>query len=160
MATEADEVGALVDWLVQRAVVYQINGGWAGDALVGRQTRPHRDVDLFVDADRVDELIGWLEQRGYAILTDDPPSRVELTAERGIVDVHPMTLDANGDGTQTGYGNDVYLHRADQRGRGHIAGRPVVVANAERLRELRQGYPPRPVDLHDLARLDEVTRND
>jgi lincosamide nucleotidyltransferase A/C/D/E len=30
------------------------------------------------------------------------------------------------------------------------------VASAERARELRSGYPPRAVDLHDLAVLDEL----
>lgn len=48
--TSAAEVLAGVDWLTEHEVVYQINGGWAVDALVGRQTRPHGDVDVFLDA--------------------------------------------------------------------------------------------------------------
>lgn len=157
MQTRAEEVGALVDWLAAHGIVYQINGGWAVDALVGRQTRPHRDVDVFIDAERVEELIRWLLARGYDIQTDDQPSRVELAGERGIVDVHPMALDEHGNGTQAGYGDAVYLHRAHQRTLGRIAGRAVIVASAERLRELRQGYEPRPVDLHDLALLDGLS---
>jgi hypothetical protein len=60
----ASEVHSIVDWLGTRAVVYQINGGWAVDALVGHQTRPHRDLDLFVDAAAVDDIVGWLTARG------------------------------------------------------------------------------------------------
>lgn len=47
--TSGREVLAVVAWLEAAGVVYQVNGGWAVDALAGRQTRTHRDVDVFVD---------------------------------------------------------------------------------------------------------------
>jgi polyisoprenoid-binding protein YceI len=31
---------------------FWVEGGWGVDALVGRQTRPHRDLDIDIDADR------------------------------------------------------------------------------------------------------------
>lgn len=31
---DAEEVVRVVDWLDERSVVYQVNGGWAVDALV------------------------------------------------------------------------------------------------------------------------------
>ena len=43
-------------------------------------------------------------------------------------------------------------------GKATINGRPVVVANAERLLELREGYAPRPVDRHDIALLHAFQR--
>jgi lincosamide nucleotidyltransferase A/C/D/E len=44
------------------------------------------------------------------------------------------------------------LHtRGTLRVSGHISERPVIVASAARLRELRMGYPTRDIDHHDLA---------
>ncbi|MDU0347388.1 hypothetical protein RWX45_00880 [Actinomyces sp. MRS3W] len=73
-----------------------------------------------------------------------------------------MTLEANGDGIQKGFGEQEFRHRASERTTGTIEGTPVVVANIDRLRQLREGYEPRPEDLHDLGLLDrlDVTARD
>ena len=36
--TPASEVLTIIGWLTERKTVYQVNGGWGVDALVGRQT--------------------------------------------------------------------------------------------------------------------------
>ena len=46
----ATEVVQIIAWLEAAGVIYQINGGWGVDGLVGRQTRPHQDLDVFIDA--------------------------------------------------------------------------------------------------------------
>ena len=150
---DAEEVVRVVDWLDERSVVYQVNGGWAVDALVGSQSRTHGDLDLFVDAGQVDTLIEWLSGRGYEVVEDWRPIRVELRSGDRAVDIHPMTLDATGDGVQKGFGDETFAHRARDRAEGMIRGRPVVVATAARLVELRSGYELRPEDHHDLELL-------
>lgn len=150
---DAEEVVRVVDWLDERSVVYQVNGGWAVDALVGSQSRTHGDLDLFVDAGQVDTLIEWLSGRGYEVVEDWRPIRVELRSGDRAVDIHPMTLDAVGDGVQKGFGDETFAHRARDRAEGMIRGRPVVVATAARLVELRSGYELRPEDHHDLELL-------
>ena len=137
-------------WLETRAVVYQINGGWAVDALVGHQTRPHRDLDLFVDAAAVDDILGWLTARGYAAETDWLPARLELRSGPLRVDLHPMVLDSDGNGVQRGLGDELFEHSRAMRTLGVVSGRAVVVATARRLRELHEGYEPREVGVHDL----------
>ncbi len=150
---DAEEVVRVVDWLDERSVVYQVSGGWAVDALVGSQSRTHGDLDLFVDAGQVDTLIEWLSGRGYEVVEDWRPIRVELRSGDRAVDIHPMTLDAAGDGVQKGFGDETFAHRARDRAEGMIRGRPVVVATAARLVELRSGYELRPEDHHDLELL-------
>ena len=150
------EVHAIVDWLETRAVVYQINGGWAVDALVGHQTRPHRDLDLFVDAAAVDDIVGWLAARDYAVETDWLPARLELRSGSLRVDVHPMVLDSNGNGVHRGWGGEVFEHSRAMRTLGFVNGRAVVVATAKRLRELHEGYELREVDAHDLHLLADL----
>lgn len=152
----AAEVVEIIGWLDGAGVVYQVNGGWGVDALVGRQTRPHRDLDLFLDERREGELLAWLASRGYRVVEDWRPVRVELAGERGRVDVHPMRIGPDGDGVQQGLDGEVYVHAAARRTTGQILGRAVVVPAPARVRELRAGYPPRDVDRHDLALLDDL----
>lgn len=98
----------------------------------------------------------WLTSRGYRVTQDWRPVRVELSSPGGRVDVHPMRMDAAGNGVQEGLDGEVYVHAAEHRVNGHIDGHAVVVASAQRARALRSGYPPREVDLHDLALLDDL----
>lgn len=154
--TPASEVLTIIGWLTERETVYQVNGGWGVDALVGRQTREHGDLDVFVDANVVPDLIEWLASRGYEPVTDWLPIRIELASEHGRVDVHPMAIRPNGDGVQQGFEDAVFTHPAVARTRGSIDGVPVIVGTAERLRELRNGYDPRPEDEHDLEVLSRL----
>ena len=156
----AEEVLAVVDWLEARRAVHVITGGWAVDALVGRATRPHRDLDVIVEAGACDGLTRWLRGRGYEVVVDWLPIRVELRRGRCGVDLHPMEVDGRGDGVQAGFGTQVFEHRAADRTRGRIGGRRVVVATAARLMELHRGYEPRPEDLHDIALLRRLLQSD
>ena len=156
----AEEVLAVVDWLEARGVVHVITGGWAVDALVERATRPHRDLDVIVEAGACDGLTRWLRGRGYEVVVDWLPIRVELRRGRCGVDLHPMEVDGRGDSVQAGFGTQVFEHRAADRTRGRIGGRRVVVATAARLMELHRGYEPRPEDLHDIALLRRLLQSD
>jgi hypothetical protein len=74
----------------------RVAGGWGVDALVGQQTRLHRDLDLALDARDEPVALRALERRGYRVETDWRPVRVELIAEgRGWVDVHPVVFRLN-----------------------------------------------------------------
>lgn len=156
----AEEVLAVVDWLEACGAVHVITGGWAVDALVGRATRPHRDLDVIVEAGACDGLARWLRGRGYEVAADWLPIRIELRRGRCGVDLHPMKVDGRGDGVQAGFGTQVFEHRAADRTRGRIGGRRVVVATAARLMELHRGYEPRPEDLHDIALLRRLLQSD
>lgn len=51
----AEEVLRILDALEDNAVRYWLSGGWGVDALVGRQTRPHDDLDIAIDDFERDE---------------------------------------------------------------------------------------------------------
>lgn len=155
-STPAHEVLAVIEWLSTRKVTYQVNGGWAVDALAGNQTREHGDLDVFVDANFVPALLAWLEERGYSTVEDWLPIRIELASSAGRMDVHPMTINARGDGIQQGFGGETFLHAAAERTTGTIDGVPVVVATRARLRQLQEGYELRPQDHHDLKVLAQL----
>ena len=42
-----------------------IDGGWAVDALLGEQTRPHGDLDIALPASQGARLRAMLEAQGY-----------------------------------------------------------------------------------------------
>ena len=76
---DAVEVVRAVGWLEERSVVYQVNGGWAVDALHGSQTRSHGDPDVFVDRRRVDEHIQITMRSGLGTVQSvNGPSAVDL----------------------------------------------------------------------------------
>ena len=141
--TVLDGVGA-ASWVV---------GGWGVDALVGRQTRDHRDLDLLLGADRLSECVRLLGDLGYAVESDWLPVRVELAAPGvGWVDLHPVERAPDGL-VQQGPDGTTYAYPAACLTVGRLDGRPVPCLTAERQLEAHTGYPPRPQDDHDLALL-------
>jgi lincosamide nucleotidyltransferase A/C/D/E len=95
------EVFTVLDRLASAGCRFWLEGGWGVDALVGRQTRPHRDVDVDIDADDEGLALSVLAELGYRVETDWRPNRVELIAPgRGWVDVHPLIVDAEGNARQ------------------------------------------------------------
>ena len=154
---EQDEVLATLGALEATGTRLWVAGGWGVDALVGRQTRAHRDLDLLVDAQRLEECLGLLATRGYAVETDWLPVRVEVVAvERGWVDVHPVRLADDGSGVQAGLNGTWFDYPADCFTIGSLAGREVPCLTAARQRLLHTGYEPRPQDVHDLGLLTEL----
>lgn len=135
----------------------RVLGGWGVDALVGRQTRGHRDLDLAVRADALDDSVAALIDHGYLVVTDWLPVRVELVdgADR-VVDLHPLRFAEDGSAWQAGLGDSHYDYPADCWTRGCIGGRVVVCVADAWQRLAHSGYEPRPIDLHDLAVLDEL----
>ncbi|MGA8978140.1 MAG: hypothetical protein WB473_03390 [Pedococcus sp.] len=95
------EVLEVLDALSGADVRHWVGGGWGVDALVGVQTRAHRDLDLAVDTVDHDACMAALASLGYAIETDWLPVRVEVAAAGDRwVDVHPVSFDAQGLGLQ------------------------------------------------------------
>jgi lincosamide nucleotidyltransferase A/C/D/E len=138
---------------------YWLEGGWGVDALAGRPTRPHRDVDVDIDATHEARALAVLADLGYVVETDWRPNRVELVAPgRGWVDLHPLLLDADGGARQAALGGGHHDLPASFFTVGSLGGRTVPCVTAEAQRVFRQGYPARAVDRHDLRVLDGLRR--
>jgi lincosamide nucleotidyltransferase A/C/D/E len=56
--------------LTEGSCAVRVAVGWGVDALVGRQTRLHRDLDLASDARNETVALRALERRGYRVETD------------------------------------------------------------------------------------------
>jgi lincosamide nucleotidyltransferase A/C/D/E len=149
---ESVQVVALLDRLHGAGIRAWVAGGWAVDAVVGRRTRDHGDLDLAVDAAQLDALLALLGEHGFRITVDWLPSRVELTAADGRrVDLHPVAFRTDGSGLQSGLNGPGFEYPADGFTAGSIDGRAVPCLSVALQLRFREGYPPRDVDLHDVV---------
>ncbi|MEV0724711.1 hypothetical protein AB0I37_18255 [Micromonospora purpureochromogenes] len=154
---DADEVTALLTEFAAHGLRAWVAGGWAVDAVVGRQTRPHADLDLAVDAAQQAEVLALLHRLGFAVTVDWLPVRAELTAPDGRrVDLHPVAFRSDGSGVQEGLDGASFGYAADGFAAGTIGGRPVPCLSVAQQLRFREGYPPRAVDRHDIALLRAV----
>lgn len=134
-----------------------IAGGWGVDALVGRQTRPHRDLDLALAADREAAALEALGDLGYTIVTDWRPVRVEVGADgQRWVDLHPVVFDEYGNGRQAGLDGTSFLYPRECFVTGRIDGEPVGCLSVAQQLEFHSGYEPRDVDIADIALLRQL----
>ena len=91
----ARDAVALCELLEQRSIHYWVVGGWGVDALLGRETRPHKDLDLLLalgDLPRLWRLLGehgftqkwlWEENRWVEIDGDRWPTAFVLADDQG-----------------------------------------------------------------------------
>ncbi len=154
MPMAAEDVVDVVDRLNAAGVEASLAGGWAIDALLGRTTREHGDLDLAVDARDVDRAIEALEAAGLRIEVDERPARLALGDGRRAVDLHPVRWDADGTGRQsTGTGDEFIYPARSTDARGWIGGREVRCLTPELLVTFHLGYEPRDIDRRDMAAL-------
>lgn len=86
---------------------YCIEGGWGVDALLGEQTRQHRDLDLGVRLEDVDSICTVLAE--FERDDSEWPSSVILEDPAGRrVDAHPLTFDEAGEGWQANRSGEPY----------------------------------------------------
>ncbi len=157
----ATEVHAVLDALAGVGCQAWIGGGWGVDALVGAQTRPHRDLDLLIVAEAERAALRVLADRGYRIETDWRPVRVEVVAaEGGRVDLHPLSFDESGNGRQAGLDGTSFAYPAECFTTGTIAGRDVACLSVQQQLLFHSGYEPRDIDRADLALLHRLAGSD
>jgi lincosamide nucleotidyltransferase A/C/D/E len=132
-----------------------VAGGWGVDALVGEQTREHRDLDLALDARGEPAALEVLRRLGYSVETDWRPARIELAGAGGRwVDVHPVSFDAAGHGRQADPDGGWFEYPPGCFTSGRIGGHAVACLAVEQQLRFREGYQARGVDRHDIAVLE------
>jgi lincosamide nucleotidyltransferase A/C/D/E len=151
-AVHADEVLAVLSRLAEAQCRAWVGGGWGVDALAGRQTREHRDVDLAIDAACEAEALATLAELGYPIETDWRPARVELAAsDSRWVDLHPVEFGPDGTGRQPDLEGGHFEYPAACFVTGRIAGHVVPCLSIDQQLRFRAEYEPREIDRHDIA---------
>jgi lincosamide nucleotidyltransferase A/C/D/E len=175
----AEEMIALYTLLTGHGVRIWVDGGWGIDALLGEQTRPHKDFDALVPCDDLASLIDGLAERDFTLkeiwqenrwIAFPAPLRLIGRAQPGgseaatafvlwdktgrELDVHVLTFDSRGYGIPAWNAEPVYPPDA-LAGRGMIAGVLVRCLSARMHMRTHTGYALQPKDLQDLRLLHE-----
>ena len=153
MMNEQDAVN-LLKTVEKMGIDVWIDGGWGVDALIGRQTRPHNDIDIFIEQKHGAAIIEMLVSKGYQ------ETKMEYTTENHtvwsdkdnrIIDLHLFEF------TQEGtlcFENENYPLKMFS-GKGKICGIEVRCLPAESQLLYHQGYDHDEEDVHDVRLLCE-----
>jgi lincosamide nucleotidyltransferase A/C/D/E len=148
----------LLDHLDKAAIAVWLDGGWGVDALLGRQTRPHRDADIIVAVADVPKLQDVLGRRGFAVKEGTVPNSFVLSNTEGLeVDVHAVVFDNDGNGVYTMRNGEDWIYPAEGfRGKGRVEGRSVSCLSATtQVLCHTYGYTPSEQDFCDMKLLQE-----
>lgn len=135
-----------------------VGGGWGVDALLRRQTRDHRDLDLMHRREQEDTVVAALAAAGFTQTLDWRPVRFVVTDGRGReIDLHPLSFAADGSARQASpEPGRPFVYPAACFGTGEVERTVVPCLSAEQQVYFHQGYEPTDRDRHDMLRLREA----
>jgi lincosamide nucleotidyltransferase A/C/D/E len=166
----ADDAISIYKRLSANGIHVWLTGGWGIDALLGEQTRPHKDLDVIMlldDVVRMCEILGrdgyglkelWSENRrvvdGHGVETET--AFVLQGREGGELDAHAMRLDNQGNGIPAWEEAEGFIFsKQDLAGVGMIAGVAVQCITPQKQVLCHTGYEIQDKQLHDLDLLHE-----
>jgi lincosamide nucleotidyltransferase A/C/D/E len=154
----SSDLVALLDLFEQASVEVWLDGGWGVDALLRRQTRRHKDVDVVVAVSDVPRLQEILAGRGFAVKEGSPPHSFVLSNGLGLeVDVHAVSFDADGSGVYRMENGQDWTYPAEGfGGSGLVEDKDVrCLSAATQVLCHAHGYQPVEKDLQDMELLAE-----
>jgi lincosamide nucleotidyltransferase A/C/D/E len=151
----AADVLSVLDFLNGAGIRNWADGGWGVDALLCRQTRQHDDLDLAIPLPDVEKVRGVLASAAYLERVNELPTRLELRdLNDRRIDLHPLSLDAQGDGIQVLQNGEYGIYTAEGlTGNGQIGGKPVSCLSATLQLKFHTGYDPDNIDRLDVELL-------
>ncbi len=165
---DPEDVIRIYQTLASQGIRVWLLGGWGIDALLGEQTRPHKDLDLVMLLDDVASLCALLGGEGFELKEVWSENRFGID-RRGLqtltafvlvdaygheLDVHAMHLDEQGNGipvweTETGFN----FTQQDLSGTGVVHGIQLRCITAEKQVQCHTGYELPDKQVPDLERL-------
>jgi lincosamide nucleotidyltransferase A/C/D/E len=156
----AADVLRIMDLVRRAGAEVWIAGGWGIDALLGRQTREHRDLDLLHRQEQEPALLAALATAGFAETLDRRPVRFVVADPAGAeIDLHPLRFVPDGSGAAEQSSLDPgnpFRYPPPCFVSGMIAGTVVPCLSVAQQVVFHQGYEPREHDRRDMARLREA----
>jgi lincosamide nucleotidyltransferase A/C/D/E len=144
------DVVEIYQLLAARGIEVWVDGGFCVDALVGRATREHSDLDIAVERRDADALCAVLANDGFSRLPreDSSPWSFVLSDGRRNVDVHVFAYDESGKNI---YGIEYPF--GSLTGTGELDGIKVSCVAPQSMFRFKTAYPPTAKDIADVAAL-------
>ncbi|MDH6221814.1 nucleotidyltransferase domain-containing protein [Streptomyces pseudovenezuelae] len=154
----ADDVLFVLALLQRAEVDVWVGGGWGIDALIGEQTRDHRDLDLMHRGDQEAAVLAALSAAGFGESLNWRPIRFVMKApDRREIDLHPLVFSGDGSAVQTSpEPQRPFAYPSSCFVTGAVQGTPVPCLSAEQQVYFHQGYQPTERDRRDMAQLRRV----
>ncbi|HEY5601361.1 MAG TPA: nucleotidyltransferase family protein, partial [Patescibacteria group bacterium] len=131
---EASDVVKLYDLLESEGIKVWLDGGWAVDALLGKQTRPHTDLDIVVGEKDLPKLRNLLQDRGYKDVERDDTRDCNFVlgdSKGHEVDIHAIVFDQKGNGIYGPVENGEMFPADSLTGEGEVRGKKVRCISAK-----------------------------
>jgi len=128
-----------------------IDGGWAVDALLGVQTRPHSDLDIALEDKFAATLREYLRSNAYRDVKRDDTTKWNFVLGDGSgheIDFHTFVLDASGNVAE-----GAKYPRGSLTGVGRINGVEVRTIEPGQLVKFHSGYELKEKDYRDVRGL-------
>lgn len=165
----AEDVISIYRRLLDNGIQVWLTGGWGIDALLGEQTRPHKDLDVIMLLDDVRRTRQLLDHDGYCLKELWSENRWVLDAQGGETatafvlqdsegrefDAHAMWLDDQRNGIPAWESEGFVFRKQDLAGEGIIAGASVRCLSPEMQIKCHMGYELPEKQLRDLDLLND-----
>ena len=133
-----------------------IDGGWGVDALLGKQTRFHKDLDIAIQQKDMPVFRKLLEAQGYSEIKPEiarPHNFVLADVCSYEIDVHVIVLDDKGDGIYGPVENGEVYPAASLIGKGKIGNLEVNCILPGYVVKFHSGYDLKEKDCKDVLAL-------
>ncbi len=140
------------------AIPVWLDGGWGVDALLEKQTRTHKDVDIILPVGDVPKLQELLSKRGFVVREGTPPHSFVLTNSAGLeIDIHAVNFDNDGNGAYRMQNGEDWMFPAEGfSGRGLVEEMSVrCLSPTTQVLCHAHGYVPIEKDFRDMELLEE-----
>ena len=166
----AEDVVEIYKKLSANGIQVWLTGGWGIDALLGKQSRPHKDLDVIMLLDDMVRMVELLSQDGYKLDTfwsenqmardssgnEAATAFVLKDAEGREFDAHAIIMDEQGNGIPAwDEAEDFMFKREDLAGLGRVAGFSVQCITPESQVYCHSGYELPEKQINDLELLHE-----
>jgi lincosamide nucleotidyltransferase A/C/D/E len=154
----ADDVLAFLRLMDERGIGIWVDGGWAVDACLGEQTRPHADLDIVIEQRHLEAAVDALRELGWIDVPRDDTRPWNFVLGNGAghqIDFHVIALDRHGRGVYGPPANEDYYPASALAWAGTIAGERVRCTSPEFLLTSHTGYELKAKDRADVAALSD-----